>query len=238
MRSFILPLAALVASVAAVPVEPAECVTKGNTVVEIYDYTVTSTVYVTEGAIPTSRIKHTHQPKPTTPAYVAPAPTYAPEPEPQPTVVYVPPQYSAPEPEPEPQQPSAPAGHDQTCLDEHNKYRAAHGAAPLSWSSELASYAASHTTDCVMHHSGGPYGENLAFGYGSVKEAIAAWYGEGSQYNSNNPTFQMSTGHYTQVVWKGSKHLGCYTRDCNGRPYTMCEYDPAGNVMGQFQDNV
>jgi hypothetical protein len=39
-----------------------------------------------------------------------------------------------------------------------------------------------------------------------------------------------------KMVWRASKELGCgYTADC--RMY-VCRYAPAGNVLGQFQQNV
>ena len=47
------------------------------------------------------------------------------------------------------------------------------------------------------------------------------------------------TGHFSQVVWKGSKEIGvgkALTED--GRVFVVCNYNPAGNVMGQFADNV
>jgi uncharacterized protein YkwD len=257
MRSFVLPLAVLVASALAAPKPAVDCTTKGNTVVEFYDVTVTETIYVTEGAIPaptyapatTTRKKHTHKPS-SAPVYVAPPPpaptenvvtiTYgyqSPAPA-APTQVY-----NAPAPSPEPQTPTGPTGDFiQDMVNTHNKYRAAHGAPPVSWNQELASYAEGHNGDCVMHHTGGPYGENLAFGYSDGVSAITAWYDEQNQYNYGSPGFQGSTGHFTQVVWKATKEIGCHLRQCGGSGYLMCEYQPAGNMVGNngqyFSDNV
>ena len=44
---------------------------------------------------------------------------------------------------------------EQSVLDSHNKYRALHSAPPLTWSSDLASYALSHASGCVFDHTGG-----------------------------------------------------------------------------------
>lgn len=48
-----------------------------------------------------------------------------------------------------------------TMLSLHNSFRAKYGAAPLTWSTSLASGAASWSQACVFQHSGGNYGENL-----------------------------------------------------------------------------
>lgn len=147
---------------------------------------------------------------------------------------------SAPQPTP-----SAPSSNldsfAQSVLDTTNKYRAQHGAAALTWSNELASYAKKYldNQNCVFAHSGGPYGENLAMGYSSVSSAIDAWYNEVSSYDYSNPGFSMSTGHFTQLVWKGTTQVGCYSYDCGSSgQFVACEYSPAGNVLGNFAQNV
>jgi Cysteine-rich secretory protein family len=82
----------------------------------------------------------------------------------------------------------------------------------------------------------------LAAGYSSVEASIAAWYNEISDYNFGDPGFSESTGHFTQVVWVGSTSVGCAWISCNTAStpgyYLMCEYSPAGNVIGEFAQNV
>jgi len=134
---------------------------------------------------------------------------------------------------------TAPSSDAQEALDAHNQYRALHSAPALSWSDDLASYAASHAAGCVFQHTGGPYGENLAAGYDSITDAVAAWYAEGDGYDYSSGSYD----HFTQVIWIGSTQLGCATVSCdgsNGTPgtYLMCEYNPAGNVEGEFSQNV
>ena len=58
----------------------------------------------------------------------------------------------------------------------------------------------------------------------------------------------MQTGHFTQVVWKSSTLLGCTAKVCDqiqglpgwteGGTLVICRYSPAGNVEGQYRENV
>jgi hypothetical protein len=47
-------------------------------------------------------------------------------------------------------------------------------------------------------------------------------------------------GHFTQMVWKGSRELGVgrAVSDNGRRTYVVCNYFPAGNLVGHFEDNV
>jgi hypothetical protein len=63
-----------------------------------------------------------------------------------------------------------------------------------------------------------------------------AWYDELASYSYGNGGFSEATGHATQLLWKGSTQLGCgYAPGCK---LLVCRYNPPGNVMGQFDDNV
>ncbi|CAB4256941.1 similar to Saccharomyces cerevisiae YJL079C PRY1 Protein of unknown function [Maudiozyma barnettii] len=129
-------------------------------------------------------------------------------------------------------------------LSEHNKKRELHQNTPdLTWSETLASYAQNYADnyDCSgnLVHSGGQYGENLAVGYGTTG-SVDAWYNEISNYDFSNPGFSSNTGHFTQLVWKGTSQVGCGVKSCGGvwGDYVICSYNPAGNVAGQYADNV
>ena len=86
-----------------------------------------------------------------------------------------------------------------------------------------------------MEHSSGDYGENLAM-HGDVEKikttacATDMWYEELNDpgYDFKNPGFGMGTGHFTQVVWKGSTKLGCGF--ANG--WVCARYEPPGNYKG------
>ncbi|GLB36328.1 putative protein with SCP / Tpx-1 / Ag5 / PR-1 / Sc7 family of extracellular domains [Lyophyllum shimeji] len=135
----------------------------------------------------------------------------------------------------------------QAYLSAHNTVRANHGAAPLTWSDDLASKAQEWADGCVFQHSGGKFGrlgENLAAGTGSysIQEAVKSWTDEVSQYDPSNP----QPSHFTQVVWKATTQVGCAVQSCDGifdpkfgkAQFYVCEYSPAGNVIGQFAQNV
>ncbi|KIY97556.1 Protein PRY1 [Monoraphidium neglectum] len=124
-------------------------------------------------------------------------------------------------------------------LQRHNELRARHGAAPLSWDAPLAAQAQGYADGCPNGHSGmSGVGENLAWGYSSFEEAVNAWYNEVSSYDYNAATFSGATGHFTQVVWKGTTKLGCGSNPSCGMKTYVCQYTPPGNVMGEFADNV
>lgn len=152
--------------------------------------------------------------------------------------------------EPAPPGPAAPpaggglSGDAATILAAHNRVRATHCARPLAWSEALAATAqewASSLRDsgCRFEHSQTAYGENLAAGTRlSAANAVELWYAEEALYNYKKPGFSMKTGHFTQVVWAGSRSLGCGFSECQGMRLWVCHYDPPGNVMSLFPDNV
>lgn len=129
-------------------------------------------------------------------------------------------------------------------LDPHNAARATVGVQPLSWSSDLEDYARTYAESQVEHclpltHSHGPHGENLFWGSGkdwTPQDAVTAWTGEAPDYDydSNSCVPGKMCGHYTQVVWKSTTHVGCAKVECNdGANYILCSYDPPGNWIGE-----
>lgn len=131
-------------------------------------------------------------------------------------------------------------------LAEHNRVRAAHCAPPLAWSAALAEEAAAWARTladrgCAFEHSSSAYGENLAAGTASAlgpERVVAMWAEEVSAYDFKRARFGMDTGHFTQVVWKTTTALGCGVVACKSLSIWVCNYDPAGNVAGDFAANV
>ena len=53
----------------------------------------------------------------------------------------------------------------------------------------------------------------------------------------------ISAGHFTQMVWKSTKQIGCAFavgpwKDYTNVYYIGCDYLPAGNDLGQYSVNV
>jgi len=98
-------------------------------------------------------------------------------------------------------------------------------------------------TDIFAHPPRLQYGENLYWRSGRVpscQNALDMWYNEVKWYNYAHGGFSPATGHFTQMVWKSSRYVGCASAKSKrtGRIYIACNYYPAGNVHGQFKANV
>jgi uncharacterized protein YkwD len=140
----------------------------------------------------------------------------------------------------------APRGDGAAWVDAHNRFRSRHCAGALTWSAKLAEVAqrwANTLRDrgCQFEHSGGNYGENLAAGTKGTLDpgsVVKMWYDEIAKYRFPDGGFSMETGHFTQVVWRGTQRVGCGHSQCKGMDFYVCEYDPPGNWEGQYRDNV
>lgn len=136
----------------------------------------------------------------------------------------------------------------------HNQVRAMVDTAtplpPLTWNSDLAATAAAWVATCqsasglLLDHNAGrsdghPYyvGENIYASSGAAtgQQAVQAWAAEKAQYVYPNG-YSAETGHYTQVVWRDTREVGCALGDCPSLRYSstiVCDYGPGGNVNGQ-----
>jgi uncharacterized protein YkwD len=127
-------------------------------------------------------------------------------------------------------------------LAKHNAYRQLHqDTGPLTWDSRLAQDAQSWANRCVWGHSTNDLGENLAKGTTDIDTAVSLWYNEINSYDYNNPGFALNTGHFTQVVWKGTKSVGCAVQHCpnlENLPIIVCNYSPAGTWRNSFRAHV
>ncbi|KAJ8768967.1 hypothetical protein K2173_023962 [Erythroxylum novogranatense] len=129
----------------------------------------------------------------------------------------------------------------QDYLNAHNAARARVGVGPMKWDNKVAAYARAYVNklkgNCRMVHSGGPYGENLAWYSADMTgtAAVKMWVDEKPNYSYNlNRCLRGKCGHYTQVVWRNSVRLGCAKARCNnGGTIISCNYEPRGNYKNQ-----
>ena len=64
------------------------------------------------------------------------------------------------------------------------------------------------------------------------------WWSEKKDYDFDKPGFAANTGHFTQIVWKSTKKIGCGFGKKGSKMYVVCQYYPAGNMLGSFPGNV
>ncbi|KAF6201771.1 hypothetical protein GE061_004166 [Apolygus lucorum] len=138
------------------------------------------------------------------------------------------------------------------CLVAHNEKRAKHKAPPLRLSKKLCKYSeewAKHlaATGKLMHRPESAYGENLFLLWSSTggsgikgSEPVDNWYAEISDHIFDKEPSTLKTGHFTQVVWLESEELGVgVARSPDMKHiYVVCNYNPPGNFIGSFADNV
>jgi len=137
----------------------------------------------------------------------------------------------------------------------HNTIRNQLGIAPLVWSDTLAEYARARAVGlakqgCRMRHGpSGRYGENLYWASAvrwsngkrqtqniNAGHVADSWAQEGDDYNSQIRKCRNGAvcGHYTQMIWSGSKELGCGMAVCTDKGQIwVCNYNPPGNFIGQ-----
>lgn len=136
-------------------------------------------------------------------------------------------------------------------LSVHNDYRSNHNAPPLKLNSKLNDIAQNYAEQLAkkdkMVHSknkmdGQDLGENLFMCGGYMitgKDMTKAWYDEIYDYDFKKPDFKSGTGHFTQVVWVGSKEVGFgAAQSKSGNYYGVANYFPPGNYIGEFEENV
>uniref|UniRef100_A0A182NJ00 SCP domain-containing protein n=1 Tax=Anopheles dirus TaxID=7168 RepID=A0A182NJ00_9DIPT len=141
------------------------------------------------------------------------------------------------------------------CLCWHNEYRMRHGAPALSVSSELCEYAkqwANHlaSTNELYYQVGSNYGQNIFCCPAnslltdlSGQEVATYWYSTSRRYDYfKEPHLlhtNVNTGHFSQMVWRASRYFGVSKSiSKTGKLFVVAYYYPAGNVMGEFRQNV
>jgi uncharacterized protein YkwD len=141
-------------------------------------------------------------------------------------------------------------GFARALLAEHNSERDRAGVPRLAWSGKLAheayQWAEVLAREGSMRHAprdvSGGAGENLwmgAAGYYGPDSMIGAFVDEkrvfvhGTFPKVSKTGRWQDVGHYTQVVWRDTKEVGCAVARGDRDDFLVCRYWPAGNWMGQ-----
>ena len=123
----------------------------------------------------------------------------------------------------------------------HNQLRARVGVPPVTWSSTLAARAQQWArfllaNERFYHRPDSSLGENLfeiQGGHATPAEVVSDWGSEARGYNYRSNSCRGECGHYTQVVWRGTKEVGCAVARDSGREVWVCNYAPPGNWIGE-----
>ncbi len=141
-------------------------------------------------------------------------------------------------------------------LDNHNAERQRLGLPLLVWDDRLASDAAVWARTMAetgeFEHdeesdAAEQQGENLWMGTRgaySLAEMVDGWVEE-KKYYARGAVFPHvsrtgnyeDVGHYTQLIWKDTRHVGCGLRADADYEYLVCRYDPPGNWEGEIAEH-
>jgi hypothetical protein len=205
------------------------------------------------------------KPKPTRPAPAGPGPGPAPGPAPPPKNSPRPPPrrpplpaaLPAPAPAPSSPPPSPPRDDGRpansvfrSAFEQMNYYRDVHGVPPLVWNESLQAGAQAWSDECVFEHdlNSTGVGENMFAAWDVedlspsyvLRKAVDSWYKEVRDYDWNDPEYTPDAGHFTQLIWRATRSVGCgITDDCEGNMrIVVCRYFPAGNDADALPANV
>ncbi|OQR69098.1 golgi-associated plant pathogenesis-related protein 1-like, partial [Tropilaelaps mercedesae] len=142
----------------------------------------------------------------------------------------------------------------QDCLFWHNHFRRKHRAPFLLLSLRLCEQAQrlanfiAHTND-LYHRKLRDIGQNLYVESSYTQDnfdvngetVVKHWYSEQKHYDyyQNRDLLHTQASRFTQLVWKSSQKVGIGKATIGaGKVIVVALYKPAGNVAGEFHNNV
>lgn len=140
---------------------------------------------------------------------------------------------------------------DARVLAAHNRERSAMGVEPLNWNAALAKsaqrwadqLAASGRFEHAPEDEGNPEGENLwagTRGHYSIERMVDGWVREKQNFKrgrfpNNSVTGRVAdVGHYTQLMWRQTRQVGCAIATGAAEDVLVCRYNEAGNYRGEI----
>lgn len=132
--------------------------------------------------------------------------------------------------------------YQEECLRAHNKLRENHQAPPLILNEELSKHSQKLADYLSIKHE---YGENTFCLVSSdgrrptlAVDAIDLWYKDVEKHDFNTEPTVLSSGKFTQLVWKDTTDLGIGYAKHEGKVVIVANYYPPGNMQGEFKQNV
>ena len=138
---------------------------------------------------------------------------------------------------------------ERRLLAAHNAERARVGSPALHWAEPLEAEARGWARQLIagdtFAHDPAPHGhgENLWTGWGgriwTPEEMVGEWAAERANYvhgpfpNVSRTGNRADVAHYTQLVWRGTTHVGCAVESRGDRSVLACRYAPPGNIDGR-----
>lgn len=139
---------------------------------------------------------------------------------------------------------------ERIILAEMNRERAAVGVPPLAWDADLAVAAAGYAPVLAaggrLEHSPRSsrrgQSENLWMGTRgafTTEQMVGYWAAEKARFRPGIFPNVSSTGnwfdvsHYSQMIWRGTTHVGCATARNAVSDFLVCRFSPRGNIDGQ-----
>jgi len=125
-------------------------------------------------------------------------------------------------------------------LQAHNSLRSELHLRPMAWSDKLATMAQNWAETLIDRnqfvHSRKPgLGENLfeidGFRFPPT-DVVRQWASEARDYDYRSNQCHAVCGHYTQIVWRDTRQVGCGVARGGRREVWVCEYSPPGNLVG------
>jgi hypothetical protein len=128
-------------------------------------------------------------------------------------------------------------------LRAHNQVRDRRELPPLRWSPHLEVLAhewAVHLANlgALEHDHTRRVGQNLFASWGAASRpsyVVAKWAEELNHYDERR--FRCAPGqvcgHFTQLIWRETKEVGCGVASRGNGQYWVCYYSPPGNIIGE-----